>query len=114
VVEEAHLSWKRRLDGYCACNAIVKEGKGRQENEKRMGGGLAQAAGGRSRRRKLPLVVLIARVQFPVVAHPLCTLAFKNLRSLPCLLAWSGTGRGDGDGSRVRRNQREKLNGLAA
>jgi hypothetical protein len=111
VVEEAHLSWKRRLDGYCACTAIVKEGKGRQENEKRMGGGLAQAAGGRSRRRKLALVVLIARVQFPAVAHPLRTLAFKNLRSLPCLLAWSGTGRGDGDGSRVRRNQREKLNG---
>ena len=25
--EEAHLSWKRRLDGYCACTAIVKEGR---------------------------------------------------------------------------------------
>jgi hypothetical protein len=61
---EAHLSWKKRLDGYCACTAIVKEEVGRRgrqaENEKRMGGGLAQRAGGRSRRRKLPLVVLIA------------------------------------------------------
>lgn len=48
--EEAHLSWKRRLDGYCACTAIVKERRGGrrggQENEKRMGGGLAQRAGG--------------------------------------------------------------------
>jgi hypothetical protein len=47
VVEEAHLSWKRRLDGYCACTAIVKEGKGRQENEKRMVvGWRRQRAGG--------------------------------------------------------------------
>lgn len=34
--EEAHLSWKRRLDGYCACTAIVKVSE-RQGNEKRNG-----------------------------------------------------------------------------
>ena len=71
--EEAHLSWKRRLDGYCACTAIVKEGRegGRQgRNEKRMGGGLAQRAGGHGEDNFL-FVVLIAwqpgrrsRVQF--------------------------------------------------
>jgi hypothetical protein len=30
---EAHLSWKRRLDGYCACTAIVKVTGLRQRNE---------------------------------------------------------------------------------
>jgi hypothetical protein len=43
---EAHLSWKRRLDGYCACTAIVKVTGLRQRNEKRMGVGLEERAGG--------------------------------------------------------------------
>jgi len=105
--EEAHLSWKRRLDGYCACTAIVKEGRdrGRQAGtERETDGWWVGAAGGRSRRRQLPLRGFnslaageeepspIPRTHFAVR-----TLAFKNL-PLPHSLARSernGAERGD-------------------
>jgi hypothetical protein len=43
---EAHLSWKTRLDGYCACTAIVKVTGLRQRNEKRMVLGWRSGRGG--------------------------------------------------------------------
>lgn len=64
-----------------------------------MGGGLAQAAGGRSRRRKLPLVVLIAESNSPQSrTHSARSLLKTSAPSL-ARVEWDeddGTGTGTG------------------
>ena len=85
-----------------------RQGQG-QENEKRMGGGLAQAAGGRSRRRKLPLVVLIPENSNSPQSRT--HLARSLLKTSAPSRGVRRDGTGMMDRSRVRRNQREKLNG---